>query len=136
VRVYARTGHYLPRLVMELPTTDTEDDLGDAPHAVVHARPVDSPSPEGRASEITSVWINHRLPQFLTLSDPESQFILTHVAYIIGEGGALDGMKWLFHALEGDCLGATMVAAERLVQHAARLSCERSTANRCLRNRL
>jgi hypothetical protein len=37
VRVYNRTGHYLPRLAMELPATDTEDDLGDALHAVVHA---------------------------------------------------------------------------------------------------
>jgi hypothetical protein len=111
---------------MKLPVTDTEDDLGDALHAVVHARPVDSPSPEGRASDITNAWINHRLPQFLSLSDPESQFIPTHVAYVVGEGGALDGMEWLYHALKGDCLGATMVEAERLVQHAARLSCETS----------
>jgi hypothetical protein len=29
VRVYARTGHYLPRLAMELPATDTEDDLAE-----------------------------------------------------------------------------------------------------------
>jgi hypothetical protein len=52
--VYAHPEPDLPRLATELPATDTEDGLGDALHAVVHARPVDSPSPEGRASEITS----------------------------------------------------------------------------------
>jgi hypothetical protein len=64
---------------------------------------------------------------FLRCQFPRASLYFTHVAYIAGEGGALDGMEWLYHALEGDCLGATMVAAESLIQNAARLSCEGST---------
>jgi hypothetical protein len=41
MRVYTGRGNYLPRLSTELPVADTEDDLGDVVHAVVHARPVD-----------------------------------------------------------------------------------------------
>jgi hypothetical protein len=63
VRVYTRTNRNVPRLAMGLRATDTAHDLGDALHAAVHARPVDPQSPEGSAREISSAWLDHRLPQ-------------------------------------------------------------------------
>jgi hypothetical protein len=69
---------------------------------------------------------NHKLARFAALPDTEGQLILTHSTYVGGKCGALDGVKSLYYPLENDYLGATTVAAERLVQHAVRLSCKSS----------
>jgi hypothetical protein len=72
---------------------------------------------------------------FFAMPDTEGQLILTHIAYIIGRRGALDGVEWLYYALEGDRLRATLVAAERLIQHDVRFLWKRSTGyinHRCL----
>jgi hypothetical protein len=76
---------------------------------------------------------------FLRCHIPRASLYLRTFAYIVGERGALEGVEWLYYSLEGDCLGATMVAAERLVQHAVRLSCKRFAGYinyRRLQNRL
>jgi hypothetical protein len=73
------------------------------------------------------------------MPDTKGKVIRTHIKYIIGQRGALDGVEWLYYALEGDRLGAALVAAERLIHHAVQLSCERYTGYinyRCLQNRL